>query len=173
MNRQALQEAIDNLSILMVYLHSSEVKIYNGFDPLTPNQELVGQYNIKTKSCFAKELQDDAGVTHKALVYHAEARIRYLKGPISDDAKDELAENEQLLDELIAAEIVAVFAAEYAIKSDKELPDDAVLEFGRLNVPHQVWPYWREYCHSTCSRMSLPVSIMPMLAINESIAAER
>ncbi|MGZ8190056.1 MAG: hypothetical protein ACXWTS_02375 [Methylococcaceae bacterium] len=167
MKRGALQKAIDNLSIQMVYLHSTEAKIYNGFDPLIPNQELIGQYNIATQSCSVKELQEETGIKHKFLVYQTEARMRYLKGPISDDLKESL-ENEEQLDKLIASEIVAIFVSEYAIKCDEELPQDSILEFGRINVPHQVWPYWREYCHSTCARMSLPVSILPMFVINKT-----
>jgi len=167
MNREALQKAVDNLSIQMVYLHSSEAKIQNNFDPLIPNQELIGQFNINTKLCNKKELLDDNGVKHTFLVYQIEARMRYLKGPIQEEMKDSL-ENEELLEKLVAAEIVAVFTAEYAIKCEEELPHDAILEFGRINVPHQIWPYWREYSHSTCSRMSLPVSILPMFSINKS-----
>lgn len=171
MNRTALQTAIDNLSIQMIYLHSTNANLCNGFDPLIPNQELIGQYNIATKSCHLKEAIDDTGTTHKTLVYQTEASMRYLKGPISDELKNELTNDDQL-NSLIASEIVAVFVSEYAIKCDEDLPQEAVLEFGRLNVPHQIWSYWREYCHSTCSRMSLPVSILPMYAINKSTELE-
>ena len=167
MNREALCKAVDNLSIQMVYLHSTEAKIYNGFDPLIPNQELIGQYNIATKSFYVKELHEETGVKHKFLVYQTEARMRYLRGPISDELKESL-ESEEQLDKLMAVEIAAIFTSEYAITCDEELPQEAILEFGRINVPHQVWPYWREYCHSTCSRMSLPVSILPMFVINKT-----
>ena len=68
----------------------------------------------------------------------------------------------------MASEIVAHFASEYAITCDEFLTEDAITEFGRINVPHQVWPYWREYCQSTCSRMSLPVSVLPMYVINKT-----
>jgi hypothetical protein len=170
MNREALKKAIDNLSIEMVYLQSTDVRMCNGFDPLIPNQELVGQYNITPKSCCVKELQaEDNDVKHKFLSYQTEARMRYLKAPIPDELKNN-PENDALLENLIAVEIVAVFTSEYTIKCTEDLPEDAILEFGRLNVPHQVWPYWREYCHSTCARMSLPVSILPMLTMNKSTA---
>ena len=166
MNREVLQKAIDNLAIEMIYLHSTNAHICNGFDPLMPDQELIGQYGISTKSCSVKELQEGTGVKHKFLVYQTEARMRYLKGPIPDELKS--LENEEQLNKLIAVEIEAVFISEYAIKCNEELPQDAILEFGRVNVPHQVWSYWREYCHSTCARMSLPVSILPMFVINKT-----
>jgi hypothetical protein len=168
MNRKLLQKAIDNLSIQMIYLHSSETKIHNGFDPLIPNQELVGQYGITPKSCRLKEVQDtETGEKYRFLVYQTEAAMRYLIGSNTDELKESL-ENEELLDKLIAAEIKATFVSEYLIKCNEELPEDVVSEFGRLNVPHQIWAYWREYCHSTCARMSLPVSILPMFSINKS-----
>jgi hypothetical protein len=167
MNREALQKAIDHLSIQMVYLHSTNACICNGFDPLIPNQELIGQYNISTNSFYIKELQDESGGKHKFLVYQTEGRMRYLKGPIPDELKNS-QENDEL-DKLMASEIVAIFVSEYAINCNEQLPQDAILEFGRINVPHQVWAYWREYCHSTCARMSLPVSILPMFVINKTM----
>jgi len=137
------------------------------FRSFNPNQELIGQFNIGTKSCSVKELEEETGINHKFLVFQTEARMRYLKGPISDELKQN-PENEEALDKLTAVEIVAIFVSEYAINCDEELPQDAIFEFGRINVPHQIWPYWREYCHSTCARMSLPVSILPMFVINKT-----
>ncbi len=171
MNREALQKAVDNLAIQMIYLRSTDAHLCNDFDPLVPNQELIGQFNIGIKSCHAKELKDEAGLYHRVLVYQTEARMRYLKGPISDELKNDLEEEQ--LEKLMAAEIVATFVSEYGITCDEELPQDAVLEFGRVNVPHQIWAYWREYCHATCARMSLPVSILPMYIINKSTDSER
>jgi hypothetical protein len=77
-------------------------------------------------------------------------------------------ENDEQLDSLMVSEIVAQFTSEYAVTCDENLTEYAITEFGRINVPHQVWPYWREYCQSTCARMSLPVSVMPMYVINKA-----
>lgn len=168
MNREALQKAIDNLSIHMIYLYSGDTKIHNDFDPLMLNQELIGQYGISPKSCRLKETQDiETGENYRFLVYKTEARMRYLKGSNPQELSETL-ENEEQLSKLIAAEINATFVSEYLIKSNEELSEDAISEFGRINVPHQIWAYWREYCHSTCARMSLPVSILPMFSINKT-----
>lgn len=163
MNHVALKNAIDSLSIVMVYLRSTSAEFYNAFDPLIPNQELIAQFNIGTKSYSVKEVQDEAGVTHKFLVYQTEARMRYLKAPLPEPI-----ENDEQLDNLMVSEIVALFTSEYAITCNEELIQDAIDEFGRINVPHQVWPYWREYCQSTCARMMLPVSVMPMYVISKT-----
>lgn len=172
MNREALQKAVDNLAIQMIYLHSTDAHLCNGFDPLIPNQELVGQFDIGFKFCNIKEIKEESGIKHKFLVYQTEARMRYLKGPISDELKSDLGNDEQL-DKLMVAEIVALYVSEYLITCQEDLPEEAIHEFGRVNVPHQIWAYWREYCHTTCARMSLPVSILPMYIINKSIDAER
>jgi hypothetical protein len=164
MNMAALQKAIENLSIQIIYLHSSETRILNDFDPLIPGQELIAQFHTHLKSCHIKELSDEQGEKHKIMAYKTEARMRYLKGPISEETK----EDEEELHKLTAAEIIATFASEYSINCTEELPSESVLEFGRLNVKHQVWPYWREYCQSTCARMALPVSVLPMHAINKT-----
>jgi hypothetical protein len=166
MNLEALQKAINHLSIQMVYLHSTEARLCNGFDPLIPNQELIGQFNIAVKSCDLKEIQEDTGNRHKILVFRTEARMRYFKGPLLEEMKEALS-NEDQVEKLTASEIIATFTSEYAIIGIDELEKEAVAEFARVNVPHQIWPYWREYCQSTCARMSLPVSVMPMYVINK------
>jgi hypothetical protein len=152
----------------MVYLHSTETRFCNNFDPLVPNQELIGQFNIAVKSCSLKEIKEESGAKHQILVFQTEASMRYLKAPIPEELKDAQDSDEQL-EKLMASEIIANFVSEYVIKGidAEELGKEATFEFARVNVPHQIWPYWREYCHSTCARMSLPVSILPMYVINK------
>jgi hypothetical protein len=164
MNHVALKNAIDNLSIAMIYVRTTNAYLHNEFDPLIPNQELIAQFNIVAQSYRIKEFQDEATRnSRKVLVYQTEARMRYLKTPIPEPL-----ESEEQLNSLTVAEIVTVFTSEYIINCTEELAQDSITEFGRINVPHQVWPYWREYCQSTCARMSLPVSIMPMYSINKT-----
>lgn len=169
MNHVALKNAIDNLSIAMIYVRTTNAYLHNEFDPLVPNQELIAQFNIAAQSYRIKEFQDETtGNNRKVLVYQTEARMRYLKTPIPEPL-----ESDEQLDNLTVAEIVTLFTSEYTINCTEELTQDSITEFGRINVPHQVWPYWREYCQSTCARMSLPVSIMPMYTINKTIDAEK
>jgi len=165
MNKDILKQAIDNLSINMICLRDTQAKLYNEFDPLVPGQEMVGQFIINTRSFDRKELIDEAGNVSKFFVYQTEARMRYLKGPIPEHLQDAQENNEEI-NKLVASEIIAVFSSEYSLKSDIDLDDSSLLEFGKHNVPHQVWPYWREYCQSTCSRMSLPIYVLPMYVIN-------
>jgi hypothetical protein len=164
MNIQALKIATDNLSIAMIYLRSTSANFYNGFDPLIPNQELKLQFYIGVVAHHLKDVTVENGETIKVISFDTEARMRYLRGPISEE--EEASLSEEMVEQLTVAEIIAQFRSEYIINNDLELPEEAIREFSRINVPHQVWPYWREYTQSTCARMSLPVSIMPMHAVN-------
>lgn len=159
MNKDAIQEATRKLAIKMVYLGGCEAKLCNGFDPLVPDQELIGQFRIGTESFDIKEVVDKES-TQRLLRFQVSAGMRYLKGPILRGLEEEQVE------ELVASEITALFVAEYAIVGDEELSEECINEFGRVNAPFNVWPYWRELCQSTCSRMSLPVTVIPMLIID-------
>lgn len=160
MNKDAIQEATRKLAIKMVYLGGCEAKLCHGFDPLVPDQKLIGQFRIGTESFDIKEVVDKES-TQRLLQFQVSAGMRYLKGPISGEL-----EEEQQVEELVASEITALFVAEYAIVGDEKLSEECINEFGRVNAPFNVWPYWREFCQSTCSRMSLPVTVIPMLKID-------
>ena len=160
MNKDAIQLAAKKLAIKIVYLGGSETKLYNGFDPLVPDQELTGQFRIGTESAELKEVVMDDQTSQHFIRFHVAASMRYLKGPLPSEL------DEENITEFIASEIKAVFIAEYALIGDEELQEDSINEFGRINAPFNVWPYWREYCQSTCSRMSLPVTVIPMLTID-------
>lgn len=159
MNKAAIKQAAKKLAIKMVYLGGTETKFYNGFDPLVPGQELIGLFRISTDGKEIKDVVEGAG-SQKSIKFRVSAGMRYIKGPLPSDL------DEAKISEIVAAEISALFIAEYAIVGDGDLSPESLEEFGRVNAPFNVWPYWREYCQSTCSRMALPVTVIPMLTID-------
>lgn len=59
----------------------------------------------------------------------------------------------------IKAEVVAIY-----LLGDAEMPSEEELHgWAVRNSLLHVWPYWREYCHSTQLRMGAPLSIMPLM----------
>lgn len=62
-------------------------------------------------------------------------------------------------------EITAAFRACYTSKT--ELTEECAKEFGQYNVGHTVWPYWREYVHSTSARVGLSTIDMPFYTITD------
>jgi hypothetical protein len=55
-------------------------------------------------------------------------------------------------------QVTCTFAAEY--KSEQEMSTKIFSAFRELNLPLNVWPYVREYIHSTTNRMGLPAVIL-------------
>lgn len=41
--------------------------------------------------------------------------------------------------------------------------------FSRINSVYNIWPYWREFVHSTMMRMGLPAFMMPLLTAKRAV----
>jgi len=159
MNKETLRMASENLGIKMVYLHSTETKLLNDFNPLIPNQRLQGQFRTNTIKVEVEDATDENEETQRVVRFYVEANMRYVLTSLIEDAQ----KGEDISSEKLASSIKAVFVAEYLVINDKDIPKKALTEFGNHNAVHNVWPYWREYCQSTCSRMALPVIVIPLL----------
>ena len=151
--------ASENLRIAMVNLHSTETRLHNKFDPLIPNQRLQGQFKIGAIESELKTVINEKDEKQRFVRFYVETMMRYVKEPVSKEAQ----EDEELFSNQLASSIKAKFVAEYTIVNDMDIPEESLAEFGKYNVPHNIWPYWREYCQSTCSRMALPVIVIPLL----------
>lgn len=58
------------------------------------------------------------------------------------------------------AEIIAHFVARY--RSIEQVNEEGLNEFAKENVGYHVWPFWREYVQTTCSRIGInPVFNVP------------
>lgn len=63
-------------------------------------------------------------------------------------------------------EITATFEAKYL--SLKQLKDEEFKAFATDNVGYHVWPYWREYIQSSCSRTGfIPALEVPVYVISK------
>jgi hypothetical protein len=150
------------LDIQQIYLSASSSAFYNDFDPSIPNQLLTGQFVISTiKVETATTSDDETKITNRFLRCYIQAGMRYILG----EPTDEELSNDEWVKGKIASEISAIYCAQYVIRPDAEISEEEKEEFGKVNAPYHVWPYWREYAQSTCNRMNLPVSTVPMLII--------
>lgn len=65
--------------------------------------------------------------------------------------------------EEVLCSISAKFLSNYiAKKGYKPNGQEDLEEFAVLNVPHQQWPYWREYLQSSLMRAGFPSITLPM-----------
>lgn len=144
-----IDTAIESLKIQAVFLTSSTSDKKGGFSPSKHDGEMQLLSFNGTESCKLAE-SDDNDEYKYAYIYTFTAGVRLLDNADKD----------------ILAQIEAKFEAIYVSK--KELEKKCLKEFGNKNVQIHVWPYWREYVQSTCTRMGIDTIPIPLYAIKDS-----
>lgn len=143
-------------SLAAIYLRESSAAIRQDFDPLLPGQSVQIVFQFKPLGYAHKtEQQRFVGrflVEFKALYFAQNEPINEIGSAPSES-------------EAVAA-IRALYEADYALAADASVPNDAQMEaWGQTTLMH-TWPYWREFCHTTMTRMSLPQILVPLLVVN-------
>lgn len=158
MNKKALMATVDmdiqlQLQLNYIYLRNSRTMMAQTFNPLQPNQQLNIVSKFSPISSFQSEVSLGFVVEYKVLYFLADGTAPQL----SPEAMDEM---------LAVASITAEFAVDYARPAGELAPtSDWLQQFGNSNAMLHTWPYWREYCHATMMRMSLPVMMVPLLRL--------
>lgn len=148
MNKELLKQASEVLSPNGVYLRSSKVFTNPDFYPQHNNGQLQVQHKAKHISEYKLLKGEDEAINIVSFLFEAGVRL-------VNEAVDEKESG------FIQAEIIAVFASEYQLKNPEDFDEAAMSEFLNCNVRFHVWPFWREYLQSTCTRMGLPVIPLP------------
>lgn len=163
MNTTLLDKAIKCLAIVDIYLFKAHASIQKGFDPKISGQTLV----VQTR--FAPERIDEVDAELsieqeankiKLIRIHLAAGLRF----VAPELSEEIQNNPTEIEKHVKAEIAASFIAEYQLKCDN-LEREAIEEFAKVNAGFNVWPYWREYVQNMCSRMHLPIAILPLYQV--------
>lgn len=157
MSAELIHEAAKNLSIQAVYLRESKFTQIEDFDPtLLSEFDLSAQYR---SGAFAKHLatiQDADGSEQLLMNVRFSCELRLIDVTRMVDEKPETG---------IVAEIGAVFVAQYLIKEGSNPRTEALDAFSKMNAGYHVWPYWREYAQSVCTRAGLPIVMIPMFTL--------
>jgi len=148
MNDELLKKAAKVLTPVGVYLRSSKVYTHPDFHPQHNKGELQVQYKAKHLSEYKLLCAEDEGQSF--ITFQYETGVRLVDETV--DEKDAA---------YVQAEIIAVFTSEYQLKDSDAFDEAAMSEFLNCNVRFHVWPFWREYLQSTCTRMGLPVIPLP------------
>lgn len=141
-----LKAAIENLAIYSVNLRNTKVEMNDSFNSLninaaqTKNQSFRNVVKIELIEMVREDDPDDKKLFYSFL-YDAGARL--ISSESAEDSNDE--------DAILTIE--ACFEAMYVAK--KELSEEELEAFGTNNVGYNVWPYWREYLQSTCTRIGV------------------
>ncbi|MES1941413.1 hypothetical protein T5B8_14305 [Salinisphaera sp. T5B8] len=159
-----LQRAIDALSFNDVYIARTEAWLADGFEPQYSDtaQLEISWKHVVTQSQVATLVSDegDERLLFRVMI-DLGMRLNEVKDQKSEkpDADEETSPSDNSdLDEIYAC-VEASFVAEYEMKG--ELDEEAMRTFSLNNASYHVWPYWREYLMSQCTRMNLPKVAVP------------
>lgn len=147
------------LALRAIYIRHAELLVADDFDPTLPGQKLTGNYKIVDggKIEQLEFVPDDKTQPPLHLCrFHIQFMFTYLRGENSSP--------EDIANDNIAASVSARISVEYSAPGDR--PDMKFLEaWGGSNALLHAWPYWREYCQSSFSRMNLPTVLLPLLRV--------
>jgi len=146
MNRDLLKQAAEVLTPSGIFLRNSKVYTHPEFHPQHEQKDLQVQY--KSRHLEKYNFMQDA--ENALVIFQYETGVRLV-----DDSLNEKEEG------FIQVEIVANFSSEYLLADVDAFDEEAMSEFLNCNVRFHVWPFWREYLQSTCTRMGLPVIPLP------------
>lgn len=159
--KKEFANAIKLLKINKINLRESKIKINDDvyIDDLNLDS-LQGQSFKNTHRIRQLEVVHDDDTTAWNYKFEYALGIRLLP-EISD--LEELTHEE--VEEHVQLEIVALFEADYY--SLEQVSEEELKAFSVDNVGYHVWPYWREYVQSTCSRLGLNETInIPTYRVN-------
>lgn len=153
-------DLIKKLHIRSVNLRGSNITVNNEFDPEgAENIDGITQtYREAEGFQSTKFMKGEGEVFCYDFRYNAGVRL-IMK------TDEEAAAQDAGFEPLI--EIAASFDARYV--SEINLPEEFLVSFAEQNVGYHVWPYWREYVQSACSKIGLN----PTIQINHYFVAEK
>jgi len=132
-----------------VFLRESRLSTHNNFD--RHNCDEAG-FQVQFKSGPGNEYKaiSDEKSNEGIMIFPFEAAVRLIDPNIKEED-----------DGFIQLEISAIFEAEYQFSNHGNFNEEGMSLFLNANVPHHIWPYWREYVQSTCARLGMPEIIIP------------
>lgn len=134
-----LQKAIDSLQINDVYVRNFAAICEDGFDP---KYELTDQLTFQTKHFVRESSVAELDQDKRILRVFIDLGARWvIEGEDPENADVKVC-------------IEAEFIAEYIMS--EPLEQASIDAFSLNNASYHVWPYWREFLTSQCTRMHLP-----------------
>lgn len=135
----ALQQAIDALSILDVYLGSSRANVQSGFLVKYQDISMAEVQQLQTP-LYSRNYEVSSEGQHLNIAWLL--GLRWVE------------RNEDEKEPTVIAQIEAEFIAEYRVEG--ELGKESIDEFAKKNAIYHIWPYWREFLCSQAERLRLP-----------------
>jgi len=161
MNKNLINEASQKLSPKKVLICSSNFWIDTDYAESEQNQTSeIQSYNTTTELRIEKIEQDEKpSENFYTYIYFYDIGIRSVDKTNSNDEPKSSNETESKILFEIKARFKVIFT------SSIELEEKCSQEFGKYNVGHNVWPYWREYVQNACQRMGISIIEVPFYRV--------
>jgi hypothetical protein len=160
-NKQLIEQARKCLAIQGIFLRKLQLSVEDEYDQRL-NYVFDAEMRWEARRFNTKELKATDGTAQTVYEFFVECGLRFRGAVLISDEQEVPAEKPLL------AELSASFAGEFLLRPGEERPSrEALVEFGRLNVPFQSWSYWRELVQSSMSRAGLPNIPVPMFSLPE------
>ena len=145
MDEKLISEAVKSLELIDIHLYSTSVKRFDEISSDNYPENMSQQNKISINADFLET--EDKTDSRRLINAKVEFGLRFIvKG---DD------------DEIITlAEIETCFIAKY--HQAEEVSDEAINEFMKFNVVHNVWPFWREHAFRLSAESKLPTPIISL-----------
>lgn len=145
MNKELISQAIKALELIDIYLYSASVDRFEHITDESYPEDMFQQNKLKVGADFYEP--DGDAKTCKQII-NAKVTLGARFAVTNDN------------DTKILSEVEACFIAKYAQKYDAS--EEAISEFMKYNVIHNVWPFWREHAFRVSSEARLP---RPMISL--------
>lgn len=145
MDKELIGQAVKALELIDIHLYSTSITRFEEISSDSYPDDMAQQNKIFIKAEFLEKVDksDDSKLIHAKV----EFGLRFIE-------KEEEEEIKAL------AEIEACFIAKYHQLA--EISEEAISEFMKFNVIHNVWPFWREHAFRSAAQAKLPT---PMISL--------
>ena len=153
MDKKLIGKAIKSLELMDIHLYSTSVKRFQYIDSENYPDEMSQQNTISVSAEFLEPV--DEKDSSKLILAKVEFALRFILENTDCEATS-------------LAEIDACFVAKY--HQANEISEDAISEFMKFNVVHNVWPFWREHAFRTAAQAKLPTPMISLYKPNRKNA---
>jgi hypothetical protein len=172
MNTELIRAAAKALSLQHLTLGSHTVEIAKSFDPLmeppaTGSMFQWGPREASVDDVMSPEAPESLVARVWRVAFHTRCRIVRLP------ESGQLPSGYEPPAEDIFADLQATFHVFYQHTIEHKPDTKALDEFAKHNVAVHVWPWWREWLHTTCTRSGLPLVMLNMQLFNAGLAQQK
>ncbi len=148
MDRSLISQAIEALELSDIYLYSSSISRTEDITESDYPETMYQQNKLGLRVDFIKPEEPQESFEQ---VIHAKVDFG-LRLVVSENKEDDEPQ--------VLSEIEACFFASYIQMS--EASEEAISEFIKHNIVHNVWPFWREHAFRLSAEARLP---KPMISL--------